>query len=79
MRYLLVVDNNATGKGDPENDNDGRVNLLLVLLGATAREDAVCWLCAHTAVTRSAHRRGAVAGDRIVAGLLVDREALHGE
>lgn len=55
------------------------MDLLLVLLGATTREDAVGGLCAHAAVTRGAYGRGAVASDGVVTGLLVDREALHGE
>ena len=76
---LLVVDDDTTGKGDPEHNDDSGVDLLLVLLGATAGEDAVGGLCAHAAVTGGAYGRGAVASDGVVAGLLVDREALHGE
>ncbi|KAI3475142.1 hypothetical protein L1887_63503 [Cichorium endivia] len=78
-RYSLVVDDNATGESDPEDDDDGGVDLLLVVLGRATGEDAAGGLCAHTAVTGGAHGGGAVAGDGVVAGLLVDREALHGE
>lgn len=70
---LLVVDNDTAREGDPEDDNDRRVHLLLVVLGAPARKDAtVGWLGTHTRVTGGAYRRGAVASDGVVAGLLVD-------
>ena len=72
-QHLLVVDNDATGEGNPKDNDDSRVKLLLVLLRGATREDAtVGGLCAHTAVTGSAHGRSTVACDRVVAGLLVD-------
>lgn len=77
--HSLVVDDDTTREGNPKDDDDSRVDLFLFLLGATAREDAVCGLRAHTAVTGSAYGRGAVASDGVVASLLVDREALHGQ
>lgn len=79
IEHLLVVDDDATGEGDPENDDEGGVHLVVVLLGAAAGEDTVGGLCGHTAVTGSAYGRSAVASDGVVGGLLVDREALHGE